>query len=36
MDDEICEHTEQQVNICLEQKINKKIYITKSRQAGPV
>jgi len=25
MDDEICEHSEQQVNISLEQKINKKI-----------
>jgi len=25
MDDEICEHAEQQVNICLEQKINRKI-----------
>jgi hypothetical protein len=25
MDDEICEHTEQQVNVHLEQNINKKI-----------
>ena len=25
MDDEICEQAEQQVNICLEQKVNKKI-----------